>query len=175
VPEIERLNVIPHLTTKQRERLIELLIEEGCQCEEDTHQDTEDATSLNCLAGATLHDLNLSEKKLKAAINYGLARDKELTTLRKEFVEGFNLAAQDAYKVRCYEYWLETLANHEDLDTIPTDYYAHRLRTAIIGSKMVLEDPSVFDPEEIEESRRRAMEALESGDVVILEPRQDNE
>lgn len=51
------------LTREMRERLMWLLIDEGCACE-GQHDEPEDATSLNCLAGAALHDLDEALKEI---------------------------------------------------------------------------------------------------------------
>lgn len=157
-----------HLELEQRQRLIELLQAEGCQCE-DQHDDPEDATSLNCLAGAALHDLELMERNAKTAMDYGIARDEELRKERAEFVEVSNKAEADAYKVKCYECWLKCLANDEDSDSLTAYVARRRLKSASVCSKMVLSDPSVFDPEEIAEAAGMAREDLENGDIISLD------
>jgi TorA maturation chaperone TorD len=54
----------PHLTPENRQKLIDILVAEGCQCE-DQHDEPEDATSLNCLASSALYDLEQAEKRLE--------------------------------------------------------------------------------------------------------------
>jgi hypothetical protein len=83
-----------HLTKEMRERLTAILVDEGCCCEEQ-HDFPDDATSLNCLASSTLYDLEIVEQKLARAINYGIARDDELTKLRAEFVKVANKVGSD--------------------------------------------------------------------------------
>jgi len=52
--------MIDKLTPQLREKLIEILVAEGCCCEEQ-HDEREDATSLNCLASIALEDLDKAE------------------------------------------------------------------------------------------------------------------
>ncbi len=156
------------LSRELRQRLIDLLVAEGCQCEEQ-HDEIEDATSINCLASAALNDLDLVEKNLETATRYGIGRDDELTLLRAEFVEVHNKSDTNAYKVKCYEYWLNCLANPDDLDSLSNYVARKRLKSASVCSKMVLSDPSVFDPEEIAEAASMAREDLENGDIISLD------
>ena len=46
------------LTDEQIELLKRILIDDGCQCV-DEHDELEDATSLNCLAGIALRELEI--------------------------------------------------------------------------------------------------------------------
>ena len=178
-----------HLTPEMRERLIKTLVDEGCCCEEQ-HDEPDDATSLNCLASTALWDLEILEeftkdldekltrsevetrefeRDLHTSINYGTKRDEELAALRDELVEISNQADCDAYKIRCYENWLESLANIKDTDKMSPGLTHAKWRHVICLSRTLLKDPSLMDPERMATDAKAAKEDLERSDVLTLD------
>jgi len=68
------------LTPELKDRLVKILVDEGCRCDEEHDDSSEERrTSLNCLASAALHDLESADrplaekdtklKKIEAALN----------------------------------------------------------------------------------------------------------
>jgi len=163
------------LTSTLRERLIEILVAEGCDCEEE-HDFPEDATSLNCLASTALWDLEMAREHIEeiwVAAGRPIPRNKLVVAVRqwKEERDAGQWKLRDAeHKIKCYENWIKSLTLVEkEIDPLSSEAAHRKLRQVAMLSNILLKDPSLMDSNQMAEDRKRAMEAYERGDCVTLD------